>query len=63
MIFVNKMTSLRQLSKIKIGDKIVDEFQVHGFVVRINENRTASLTEFIFHLDSRQTIYIMSRVN
>jgi len=59
MIKLAYSTPISRLDKIKVGDEITDEYQSSGKVVQITKNIKDKFTEFIFLLDSRQTIFIM----
>ncbi|TCD01986.1 hypothetical protein EZ449_19510 [Pedobacter frigidisoli] len=61
MIRVAYTTPVVKLEKIKIGDEVIDEYQSTGKVVKINKRINNGALEFTFHLDNKQTIYIMSR--
>lgn len=60
MITLNYKTPVDKLEKIKIGDEIVDEYQSQGRVTKILKKMTGNAVEFTFHLDNRQTVYILS---
>lgn len=57
---ITHSTPVIKLNKIKIGDDIVDEYNSKGRVVKIRKSVVNNLREYLFHLDSRQTIYILS---
>lgn len=57
---ITHSTPVIKLNKIKIGDAIVDEYNSKGRVVKIRKSVINNLREYLFHLDSRQTIYILS---
>jgi uncharacterized protein YuzE len=59
MIKLAYSTPISRLDKIKVGDEIMDEYQSSGKVIQITKNIKDKFTEFIFLLDSRQTIFIM----
>jgi hypothetical protein len=59
MIKLAYSTPISRLDKIKIGDEVMDEYQSSGKVIQIKKNIKDEFTEFIFLLDSRQTIFIM----
>lgn len=61
MISLTHDTSAHKLNKVKIGDEITDEYQSQGKVVKINKSVINDLREYLFHLDSRQIIYILSK--
>ncbi|RZK17845.1 MAG: hypothetical protein EOO86_11605 [Pedobacter sp.] len=56
-------TPVNKLNRVKIGDEIVDEYNSQGKVVRIKKSVVNEMREYLFHLDSRQTIYILSNGN
>lgn len=56
-------TPVNKLNRVKIGDEIVDEYNSQGKVVKIKKSVVHEMKEFLFHLDSRQTIYILSNGN
>ena len=56
-------TPVNKLNRVKIGDEIVDEYNSQGKVVKIRKSIVNDLREYLFHLDSRQTIYILSQGN
>jgi len=57
---ITHSTPVIKLNRIKIGDNIVDEYNSQGRVVKIRKSVVNNLREYLFHLDSRQTIYILS---
>ncbi|QNN44862.1 MULTISPECIES: hypothetical protein [Pedobacter] len=59
MIKLAYSTPIARLDKIKIGDEVMDEYQSTGKVIQITKNIKDKSTEFIFLLDSKQTIFIM----
>ncbi|MDQ0964892.1 hypothetical protein QFZ20_000295 [Flavobacterium sp. W4I14] len=59
MIKLAYSTPISRLDKIKVGDEITDEYQSSGKVIQITKNIKDKFTEFLFLLDSRQTIFIM----
>jgi len=59
MVKLAYSTPISKLDKIKVGDEIMDEYQSSGKVIQITKNIKDKFTEFIFLLDSRQTIFIM----
>ncbi|KQM78507.1 hypothetical protein ASE74_13465 [Pedobacter sp. Leaf216] len=59
MIKLAYSTPISRLDKIKVGDEITDEYQSTGRVTQITKNIKDKFTEFIFLLDSRQTIFIL----
>jgi len=59
MIKLAYSTPISRLDKIKVGDEITDEYQSAGRVTQITKNIKDKFTEFIFLLDSRQTIFIL----
>ncbi|AZI25225.1 MULTISPECIES: hypothetical protein [Pedobacter] len=60
MLNLTHSTPVNKLNKVKIGDEIVDEYNSQGKVVKIRKSVVNDAREFLFHLDSRQTIYILS---
>lgn len=60
MINVTYTTPLNKLNKVKVGDEIIDEYENRGKVVRINKTKSNSGREYLFLLDNRQMIYILS---
>ncbi|WP_316809585.1 hypothetical protein [Pedobacter agri] len=60
MLNLTHSTPVNKLNKVKIGDEIVDEYNSQGKVVKIRKSVVNDSREFLFHLDSRQTIYILS---
>ncbi|RDC55972.1 hypothetical protein DU508_14045 [Pedobacter chinensis] len=61
MIKLTYNTPVVKLEKIKVGDEIIDEYQSQGRVTKITRKVRAGIIEFIFHLDTKQTIFIMSK--
>jgi len=61
MIKLTYSTPVVKLEKIKVGDEVIDEYQSQGRVTKITRNVKAGIIEFIFHLDTKQTIFIMSK--
>ncbi|GAA4202107.1 hypothetical protein GCM10022289_16390 [Pedobacter jeongneungensis] len=59
MIKLAYSTPISRLEKIKIGDEVMDEYQSSGKVTMIKKNISDEFTEFIFLLDSKQTIFII----
>jgi len=57
---ITHSTPVIKLNRIKIGDNIADEYNSQGRVVKIRKSVVNNLREYLFHLDSRQTIYILS---
>ncbi len=60
MINVTYSTPLRKLNRVKIGDEIVDEYENQGKVVKINKTNSTIGREYLFLLDNKQMIYILS---
>ncbi|MFC3559752.1 hypothetical protein [Pedobacter jamesrossensis] len=60
MINVTYTTPLRKLNQVKIGDEIVDEYENQGKVVKINKTESNVGREYLFLLDNKQMIYILS---
>lgn len=60
MINVTYTTSLRKLNRVKVGDEIVDEYENQGKVVKINKTKSTIGREYLFLLDNKQMIYILS---
>lgn len=60
MIKLAHTTSARVLRKVKIGDTVIDEYQTQGRVVKISKKVENGIAEYLFHLDSKQTVHIMS---
>ena len=63
MLNLTHSTPVNKLNKVKIGDEIIDEYNSQGKVVKIRKSIVNDLREYLFHLDSRQTIYILSQEN
>jgi len=63
MVNLTHSTPIQKLNKVKIGDEIIDEYKSQGKVVKIKKSVINDLREYLFHLDSRQTIYILSNGN
>lgn len=63
MINLTHSTPVNKLNKVKIGDEIIDEYNSQGKVVKIKKSVVDNLKEYLFHLDSRQTIYILTNAN
>jgi len=63
MVNLTHSTPVQKLNKVKIGDEIIDEYKSQGKVVKIKKSVINDLREYLFHLDSRQTIYILSNGN
>jgi sortase (surface protein transpeptidase) len=60
MINVTYTTPFHKLNKVKIGDELVDEYENKGKVIKINKSKSIVGREYLFLLDTRQTIYILS---
>ncbi|WP_316832893.1 hypothetical protein [Pedobacter aquatilis] len=60
MINVNYTTPSRKLNKVKVGDEIADDYENQGKVVKINKTKSKTGSEYLFLLDNRQMIYILS---
>lgn len=60
MINITYTTPLHKLNKVKIGDELVDEYENKGKVIKINKTKSIAGREYLFLLDTRQTIYILS---
>ncbi|RZL20361.1 MAG: hypothetical protein EOO96_25190 [Pedobacter sp.] len=60
MINVTYNTPLNKLNKVKVGDEIIDEYENRGKVVKINKTKSNVGREYLFLLDNRQMIYILS---
>jgi len=60
MIEISHKTPLRKLNSISIGDRIIDDYESQGAVVKIAKNVKFEYVEFKFILDNRQTIFILS---
>ena len=61
MIKLAHSTPVIKLEKVKIGDNVIDEYQSQGKVMRITRSLKKGIVEFIFHLDNKQTVFIMSK--
>ncbi|TCD23464.1 hypothetical protein EZ456_17585 [Pedobacter psychrodurus] len=59
MVKLAYSTPISKLDKIKVGDEVMDEYHSSGKVVKIEKKVRDELVEFIFLLDSKQTIFIM----
>jgi len=60
MINVTYTTPIKKLNQVKVGDEIVDEYENQGKVVKINKTKSTMGSEYLFLLDNRQMIYILS---
>ncbi|KQN34694.1 hypothetical protein ASE92_14010 [Pedobacter sp. Leaf41] len=60
MIRLGFITPIVKLNKIKLGDEIIDEYESRGRVVKITKtSKSKGLVEFIFLLDTKQTVFIL----
>ncbi|KLT67011.1 MULTISPECIES: hypothetical protein [Pedobacter] len=61
MIKLAHSTPVFKLEKVKVGDEVIDDYQSHGKVVKVIKKAKDGIVEFSFHLDTKQTIFIMSK--
>ncbi|WP_231427154.1 hypothetical protein [Pedobacter sp. Leaf250] len=60
MIQLDFYTCVIKLNRIQVGDEIIDEYESKGRVVKIIKNiKIKGVTEFIFLLDNKQTIFVL----
>ncbi|RDC54309.1 hypothetical protein DU508_22750 [Pedobacter chinensis] len=63
MINLTQNTPIRKLNSVKIGDEIIDDYYSSGKVVKIRKAVINDLKEYLFQLDTNQTIYILTGSN